>query len=148
MMNAEERSNICDRLPCFHAPPSTPALRILHSFSGNPQHPGPVSFHFQLLIAFFKTLHLKTNLVMGRKDIFRLNAYAVAKNVSHEKRKESIVSTEKDLCRPKGHSQGAFIVSWKNNGTRVQGSKGMSCMTIRKRFPAQNPCSIATTSDI
>ncbi|GFU62675.1 uncharacterized protein TNCV_3442771 [Trichonephila clavipes] len=35
MMNAEEKSNICDRLACFNAPHSMPALRIFHSFSGS-----------------------------------------------------------------------------------------------------------------
>ncbi|GFV80655.1 hypothetical protein TNCV_4618171 [Trichonephila clavipes] len=35
MMNPEEKITICDRLPCFKAPHSTPALRIFHSFSGS-----------------------------------------------------------------------------------------------------------------
>ncbi|GFX91585.1 uncharacterized protein TNCV_3681711 [Trichonephila clavipes] len=35
MMNAEKKSNICDRLACFNALHSTPALRIFHSFSGS-----------------------------------------------------------------------------------------------------------------
>ncbi|GFU61840.1 hypothetical protein TNCV_4564851 [Trichonephila clavipes] len=35
MMNTEEKSNICDRLSCFNALHSTPALRIFHSFSGS-----------------------------------------------------------------------------------------------------------------
>ncbi|GFU50963.1 putative DD41D transposase [Trichonephila clavipes] len=33
MMNAEEKSNICDRLFCFNAPHSTLVHRIFHSFS-------------------------------------------------------------------------------------------------------------------
>ncbi|GFW16317.1 uncharacterized protein TNCV_4264821 [Trichonephila clavipes] len=35
MMNTEEKSNICDRLPYFNAPHSTPAVRIFYSFSGS-----------------------------------------------------------------------------------------------------------------
>ncbi|PRD33673.1 UNVERIFIED_CONTAM: hypothetical protein NCL1_16955 [Trichonephila clavipes] len=35
MMNAEEKSNICDRLSYFNEPHNTPALRIFHSFSGS-----------------------------------------------------------------------------------------------------------------
>ncbi|GFW71467.1 uncharacterized protein TNCV_3459931 [Trichonephila clavipes] len=34
MMNAEETSNICDRLSCFNASDSPSAFRILHSSSG------------------------------------------------------------------------------------------------------------------
>ena len=35
MMNAEEKSNICNRLSCFNAPHSTATLRIFHSSSGS-----------------------------------------------------------------------------------------------------------------
>ncbi|GFV12030.1 hypothetical protein TNCV_669611 [Trichonephila clavipes] len=40
MRNAEEKSNICDRLSCFNAPHSTSALKIFHSFSESSKHMG------------------------------------------------------------------------------------------------------------
>ena len=50
MMNAKEKSNISDKLSCFHVCDSLLVLRIFHSFSGN---------HRNIHLIYIKIIHLK-----------------------------------------------------------------------------------------